>query len=79
MTLLETLDMILAEHSRSVELHGDWSDYTVDQMMAVIINELMVEAGGAEQRGDIHGEHGVVRELSQVANCCIKAIMVLSK
>ena len=78
MTLTDALEAILTEHHHSVAKHGTWSDYSVDQMMAVIINELMVEAGGAESQGDIHGEHGVIRELTQVAVCCIKAMMVLS-
>ncbi|MHB1051372.1 MAG: hypothetical protein ACYC09_14935 [Bacteroidota bacterium] len=78
MQLIDALDMILAEHARSVHLHGDWQNYTVDQMMAEIINKLMMEAGEAAGRLDLHGEHGMVRELSQVAACCIKAMMVLS-
>jgi len=79
MTLLDALDMILEEREASIVKYGDWHDYTLEQMMPVIIHELMVEAGGAEAVGDLHGEHGVVRELAQVASCCIKAIMVLSE
>lgn len=78
MTVLDALNMVLKERQRSIQLHGLWRDYSLEQMMSVIINELMVEAGAAESVGDIHGEHGVIRELSQVAACCIKAIMVLS-
>jgi len=78
MKLIDALDLILAEHARSVQKHGTWSDYSLEQMMAVIINELMVEAGEAEARDDLHGAHGVIRELAQVSACCIKAIMVLS-
>lgn len=78
MTLPEALSLVLNEHADSIAKHGSWHDYTIDQMMAVIINELMVEAGGAEAVGDLHGEHGVIRELAQVAACCVKAIMVLS-
>ena len=78
MQLIDALDMVLTEHARSVQLHGDWQNYNVDQMMAEIINELMMEAGEAAGRLDLHGEHGMVRELSQVAACCIKAMMVLS-
>lgn len=78
MELLDVFDMVTTEYQRSVKLHGIWWDYTPDQMMAVIINELMLEAGSAEARGDIHGEHGMIRELVQVASCCMKAVMVLS-
>lgn len=78
MQLIDAMDMVLTEHSRSVQLHGDWRDYSTEQMMAQIIHELMIEAGDAESRGDVHGDHGVVRELAQVSACCIKAIMVLS-
>jgi hypothetical protein len=70
-------EIVFNEYANSVERHGTWADYTIEQMMSVIIHELMVEAGGAEQIGDIHGDHGVIRELAQVAACCMKAIMVL--
>lgn len=78
MQLIDAMDLVLTEHARSVQLHGDWKDYSVDQMMSVTINELMMEAGDAAGRGDLHGEHGIIRELAQTASCCIKAIMVLS-
>lgn len=77
MKLIDALDMILEEHARSVQMYGTWGDYNLEQMMSVIINELMMEAGSAEARADLHGKHGVVHELAQVAACCIKAIMVL--
>lgn len=79
MDVLDALDMILKERQRSIQLHGTWEDYSIEQMTAVIVNELMVEAVGAVERGDIHGEHGVIRELAQVAACCIKEMMVLSQ
>lgn len=78
MLLIDAVDKVLGEYQASVDKHGHWHEYSTEQMMSVIINELMLEAGGAEQRGDLHGEHGVIRELSQVSACCIKAIMVLS-
>lgn len=78
MRMIEAVGLVLSEHRRSVEKHGNWLDYSVAQMMSVIINELVIEAGNAECAGDIHGPHGVVNELAQVAACCIKAIMVLS-
>ena len=78
MLLSEALDQVVSEFRRSVMLHGNWIDYTTEQMMAVIIHELMIEAGDAENRGDITGEHGVIRELFQVASCSIKAAMVLA-
>jgi len=78
MTWPEAIDKVLDELVRSIELHGTWEDYSVSQMMSVIINELVVEAGNAECAGDIDGDHGVIRELLQVAACSIKAAMVLS-
>lgn len=78
MTLPDAMDMVMAEYRRSVEMHGSWWDYSTEQMLSVIINELMVEAGDAEKIGDIHGEHGMIRELAQVAATSIKAMMVLS-
>lgn len=78
MTFADVQELVAVEFRRGVSLHGDWSDYTIGQMMAVIINELIIEAGDAECRGDIDGEHGVIRELTQVSACCNKAVMVLS-
>lgn len=79
MNLVEVTTAVLKEFDRGVSIHGDWSEYTTDQMLAQIIHELMVEAGEAEKVGDITGEHGMIRELIQVAACSIKAAMVLSK
>lgn len=78
MEFLNAVDMVFNEYAASVEKHGTWADYSLEQMMAVIIQELLMEAGDAESRGDLHGEHGVIRELAQVSACCIKAIMELS-
>jgi hypothetical protein len=78
MLMAEALRMVMEEYMRGIAKHGDWSNYSEEQMMSAIINELMVEAGDAEQRGDIHGPHGMIRELAQVAACSIKAMVVLS-
>ena len=77
MTQADVQKLVAAEYARGVALYGDWSDYTLDQMMAVIINELMIEAAGAAAVGDMHGEHGVICELTQVSACCNKAVLVL--
>jgi hypothetical protein len=79
MNLVEALGEVITEHDRSVLLHGDWQHYDLEQMMSVIINELMMEAGDAVARGDLHGEHGVIAELKQVASCCLKAMVQLSE
>jgi hypothetical protein len=78
MTLPEVLAAVLTEYNLSVEKHGDWQDYTLDQIMGVIQTEFMMEAAAAYNRGDLHGDHGVIRELSQVAACCIKTIVAVS-
>ena len=76
MRYAEVDDLILAQHVRSVQLHGAWNDYTPEMMITVIVNEL-AELIDAAERGDIHGEHGMIAELAQVAACCKKAMMVL--
>lgn len=76
--LPEALAVVLNEHAKSIKIYGDWADYTTDQMMAVIIDELMCEAVDAWHVNDLHGDHGMIRELAQVAATSIKAIQVLS-
>jgi len=63
---------------RSVLLHGDWRNYGLGRMLWVIGREAL-EVLRALARGDLHGPHGVVAELRDVAICCIKAVMVLKR
>lgn len=66
--------LVADELRRSIELHGDWSGYSLDQMLSVIAAE-WIEVGEAEARGDLHGEHGLVRELAQVASSSVKTMI----
>lgn len=66
--------LVADELRRSIDLHGDWSGYSLDQMLSVIAAE-WIEVGEAEARGDLHGEHGLVRELAQVASSSIKTMI----
>lgn len=68
---------VRTELDRSIELHGDWHDYTPGRMLDVIHNELL-EAEVALQQEDIFGtEHSFYNELSQVAATAIKGMLVL--
>jgi hypothetical protein len=78
MSLPDAVSLVLDELSHSIRKHGDWSDYTINQMMSVIIEELLIEAGNAETLRDIHGDHGMIKELAQVAATSIKAMIQLS-
>lgn len=68
--------LVSDELQRSIVRHGDWSNYSVDQMLSVIAAE-WIEVGEAEARDDLLGEHGMLSELAQVAACCVKALWVL--
>lgn len=70
------LHKVRAELERSIELHGDWSDYSPFRMIDVIHTELK-EADNAAFEGDYYGKHGVYNELSQVAATAIKGMLVL--
>lgn len=71
MSVLHECGYVMQALAESVDKHGDWSEYTIDQMMEVILDEIL-EVGEAEARADLLGDHGMIRELRQVAACCIK-------
>lgn len=62
---------VLRETFRSIDKHGDWSDYSEDEMAQAITGELL-EIDQALLAEDILGDHGTVRESIQAAACLIK-------
>ena len=62
---------VMSEVFRSIDIHGDWSDYSDDQMTDAITGEMM-EIDMALQARDVDGDHGMVREAVQAAACLIK-------
>ncbi len=79
---MEGVELAVAEISagvnRSVVKHGDWSDYSVGRMIWVIGLEFW-EVLWAVLRRDIHGPHGVVNELRDLAVTCIKGMTRLGR
>ena len=65
------LERVDAELQRSVGKYGDWSDYSVDEMIAAVLGELH-EVDVAIEAGDVAGDHGMVIEAIQAAGCLIK-------
>lgn len=77
MTVLDAVDCIVNEYYASIVKHGDWSDYSVAQMLEVTGDELL-EAMQAAADDDISGVHGIVAEAAHTAVCCIKLMMAVS-
>lgn len=76
MDVLRECGIVMGEVSNSVQKHGDWSEYSVPEMIAVIADELE-EVYQASLRNDSWGPHGMATELRQVAACCIKMSLQL--
>lgn len=62
---------------RSVIKYGDWDGYSLARMLWVLLGELF-EVAVAVVRRDLHGPHGVVAEVTQVAVVCIKIVRNLT-
>lgn len=74
--VLSVCGRIMTEVSDSILKHGDWSDYSMDQMGKALYGELL-ELGDAEARKDVIGHHGMVREAIQASACLVKMIIQL--
>lgn len=62
---------VMNEVFASIEKHGDWSEYSDDEMAQAITGEL-IEIAQAMLARDVDGDHGMVRESIQAAACLIK-------
>lgn len=60
---LSTMALIDAELQRACDKH-DWTGYDLDKMLDAVYGEDF-ELGEAHKHGDIHGEHGIIREALQ--------------
>ena len=69
--LKEFLYALCAEYDRSIELHGDWVDIDDEEQISAILGE-GEEVYSAYERNEVKGEHGQMKELVQLANCCGK-------
>lgn len=67
----ETMQSLISETARARMKH-DWTGYTVEQMCMALVRELS-ELGMAENRGDIHGPHGMRAEFLQIAVVSLRA------
>lgn len=66
------------EFTRSVQKHGDWEGYSVEDIMKAVFGELK-EVRQAKNNKDIHGPHGLRTELLHLANVCLKGHIILGK
>lgn len=71
------LSRIRAEIERSVTVHCDWSDYSLDQMVDAIQSEID-EFYEAYACRDVDGSHGMLAEGVQSAGCFVKLLVQLS-
>lgn len=76
--LYPILSRVAIEHTRSVHKHGDWSDYTPEQMTDKLIGELG-ELVMALENNQIIGPHGALYEAVHVANCACKMVLELAR
>ena len=77
MTHEEALELIEAELKHANEKHGEHFANLIEMYIALC--EEVAEVSQAIVKGDINGEHGVKRELAQVAAVCWKALMWLRR
>ena len=72
MTHEEALALIEAEYKHAVEKHGARFPCIFDMFIA--LDDEVMEVHDAIEANNIHGPHGVKRELAQVAAVCLKAL-----
>ena len=77
MTHEEALALIEAEYKNAVEKHGEHFANRIEMYSALC--EEITEVAQAIVKDDIHGPHGMERELAQVAAVCIKALKGLKQ
>ena len=72
--VMELSRLIVNEVMDSIAKHGDWSNYTPDEMSDAVFHEWL-ELMWATDRHDITGLHGMIRESIQVCACLVKSIV----
>lgn len=72
------IQALRAEHAYSVTKHGDWSEYTPDEMMAACMAEVR-ETLVAHALNDVSGPHGILVEGLQAANCFVKMLVEIGR
>ena len=77
MTLAEILEKVKTEHSAAFLKHGPWRELPDDEQQTAIMSEVL-EALNAKDSGDIHGEHGEIREWIQVMTVAARRIMAIT-
>ena len=68
----EALALIEAEYKNAVEKHGEHFANRIEMYSALC--EEITEVAQAIVKDDIHGPHGLKRELIQVIVVCLKAL-----
>lgn len=76
--IADILSDIASGIEESVIIHGDWSDYQDNDIFAVILEEF-AEYREAYLAGVVHGDHGQLDELRDLAIVAIKGIIQLSR
>ena len=65
---------VAAEYNRSVALHCDWRGHSIEAKLLAVSGEYD-EVMDAYAINDLYGDHGVVREAIQLANCACKLVL----
>jgi hypothetical protein len=69
---------LLAEYSRSVQIHTDWRDYDESRCYDAVEDEFL-EFRRAVVAGDLDSHHGIVNESLQLAVVALKAHLYFSQ
>ena len=73
-----TIKRVIAEVEQSVQIHGDWQEYTPSDVKRVVEDEFF-EYLGAYLNDQIEGDHGQIEELRDLAVVAIKGIIHLQR
>jgi hypothetical protein len=77
LTRYEIFQAVESENARSKVKYGGWADLPAIDHKEAICGE-HEEWLSAFYSGDIHGEHGELRELVQCVNVCVRRIQFLT-
>lgn len=72
------LEYVLGRIKESLKKHGDWQEYTPEQVFEVVASEFD-EYREALVKGQLEGRHGQVDELLDVAATAVKGILALGR